>query len=588
MDSDSDSSFAHRKRRHNDKAAIAKLDDSDSDDSLLANNKTTFRSSKRKKHTKEDDILNDALKRSKSRQESEQILNKLKHEARHDDDLIESAKTMKEVKEANRAVEKAEKPKTAEALEYHAALEEIADTQSTVTVGSRKTICYQTAALPSSTTQALEYLHFILTEAAKDTTLVQNAFYRNLQNGTLHTFLHTKRLLSPAFPKAATATLPSSLLRWLLEVSCASSKSVEGNKPGLEVFSRGAYLTLSHLWIKRQGFSSDGWFLTTADMPKNLKTWFGVGKSTESSLKEEQLRTEDHATGVSRYLHLWEIAFSQGMVHVTGLKDISRCFILLVVASLDPMFESSQTSATAALRNLQKLHCHLLNAAKDACETCHAFHAWSSEVIREIFATINKLGPAGSGSMPWACLARIVRSMLRENTTAALIPPLGALICQRCFHIPPTEWSEAMSTLTTRWGVEKEKAQSAQLTALTCSFMALTSLRQELERDGETSAAIVEISFICLQAGVASFSNLGARDETLANAYTEFEKELSQIYNQTKSLVLSNPDFLRVNYFCSCFGQYSRLEKVSHQACTEQRQATVDSFFSKNGQTTQT
>jgi hypothetical protein len=602
MDSDSDNSLPKRKRNDSGKGILADLDDSDSDsdDSLLANDNTTFRSSKRKKTTMVDKLLEDALKRSNRRMESEGILNRMKQEANQDDDVIKSAKKMKETKDTNKALEKRETPKTAEAKEHHAALEDIADTQLTVTEGSRPMISFQQDALPASASQAVEYLQFILSQKTTTATLVLKALQKNVQKGTLHSFLLTKRLLAPAFHKQHTAILPASLLRWFFEVACTSSALAEENQSPLESLARGAYLTLSHLWMDRQAFSAEGWFLATRDMPKQLNQWFGVGKEAQSTTpqQQQQQQEEDGTTrqmrtpascslALTRYLHLWEIAFSQGMVYVSDLKDISQSFVSLAVTSLDPIFASSHTRADGPLWNLQKLLCHLLDAAKTVCETEGDYHTWSSQLTKDIFDSINKLGTDDSGSedkddtSPWAYQARVVRNLLGENETAALIPQLCDQVFQSCFNQTAHDWSsKAASILTNQWQLKQEMVDSMQWRALASSFMALANLTKVLEKDKATSAAIVELSFLCLQAGVASFHHNGTKCMALYNAYDAFEKTISQIFNLSKGLVLASPHYLRVNYFCSCFRQYPRLEKLDHQANTEQLQSTVDSFFS--------
>jgi hypothetical protein len=605
IDSDSDNSLPKRQRNDSGKAILADFDDgdSDSDDSLLANDNTTFRSSKRKKTTMVDKILEDALKRSNRRLESEGILNRMKQGANQDDDVITSARKMKETKDTSKALEKKETPKTAEAKEYHAALEDIADTQLTITEGSRPMISFQQDALPSSTSQAVEYLQFILGQKTTTATLVLKALKKNVQNGTLHSFLLTKRLLAPAFHKQHTAILPGSLLRWFFEVACTSSASAEENQSPLEGLARGAYLTLSHLWMDRQAFSTEGWFLATRDMPKQLNQWFGVGKDVESTTtpQQQQQQQEDDGTtrqtktpascslALTRYLHLWEIAFSQGMVYVSDLKHISQSFVSLAVTSLDPMFASSHTRADGPLSNLQKLLCHLLDAAKTVCEIERDYHTWSSQLTMDVFDSINKLGTDDSGSKdeddttPWAYQARVVRNLLSENETAALIPQLCDQVFQSCFNQTAHDWnSKAASILTNQWQLEQEMADSIQWRALASSFMALENLTKVLEKDKAMSAAIVEVSFLCLQAGVALFHHNGTKCTALYNAYDAFEKTISQIFNRSKGLVLASPHYLRINYFCSCFRQYPRLEKLDHEANAEQLQSTVDSFFSIN------
>lgn len=606
MDSDSDSSLPNRKRGKVELPKFNDEDDSDSDDSLLANDNTTFRSSKRKKATKEDNILDDALKRSKSRLESEAILNKLKQEMKKHDDLIESAKTMKESKDTTKALEKEEKPKTAEAKEHHAALEEIADTQLTVTVGTRTIFSFQKDALPSSTTQALAYLQSILSQKGRSATLVQSILDRHLKQGTLHSFLCTKRLLSRAFPRRETETIPSSVLRWLFEIASTSSEQVDEKQPLLETFSRGSYLTLSSLWMERLAFSSDGWFLTTCDMNRQLNEWFGVRKRTELSSRLGQEKEEHTITkqaemsapscclAVSRFLHLWEIAFSQGMVYVGALKDIAESFVSLVVASLDPLFESSRTSADGSLSNLQKLLCHFLDAAKNVCETSDAYNSWLTDLAKASFTAIDDLGRENNvpgdktAPKPWACQARMVRNMLREDATAALIPQLCDLIFQNYFKQSPNDWdAKSAAILTNEWAVCLESEHFMQWTAFSSSFMALRNLSLDLEKDGEVSAAIVELSFLSLLAGVASMQHDGTKCAPLYNAYNALEKIISRIYDSSKGLVLQSPNFLRVNYFCSCFRQYPRLEKLAHQASSEKLQSTVESFFSAKKQSIQ-
>lgn len=352
MDSDSDSSLAIRKRP----GSTTILDDDSSDDDSLLGSATTFRSSKRKKKiNKVDSILGDALKKASQNLEDKNLMQRMKREDLDIENLVNSAKRMKNEAE-NKKSTSINKPKTEQAIQRETALVEVADTQLTLSAGSRKTIySCKLGALPSSTQMALAYLRNIINEKSKVSQVVQRVLLKNLEQGSLPSFLSTGRLLTSQFHKKHTKILPFGIVRWMFEVACSTGNPKELATKGkkerpYETLARGAYFTLSLLWKDHHGFCDNGMLLATQDIPEQLEQWFGVKRSMPLSSKEDPTESQTSTVGknpstlaLTRYLHLWEIAFSQGMVHTNDLESISRCILTLVLVALDPIFETSNT-----------------------------------------------------------------------------------------------------------------------------------------------------------------------------------------------------------------------------------------------------
>lgn len=351
MDSDSDISQERTKRP----STISNFDDDDDDDSdddLLLAKKATFRTSKRKKTNEVDGILGDALKKQEKRRQDQGILQRMRREDLDVENLVNSAQQMKN-ELAEKTVSSAKKPKNAQAKKREMALVEVADTQLTISAGSREVLqSCKPGVLPSSTKAASEYLQGIICEESGPSSVVKRALRENLKQGSLQSFLLTGRLLSAEFHTKHTKILPFDVIRWLFEVACSTeSVTAKGRKDQpFETLARGAYSTLSRLWMDHHGFCDSGLLLATRDMPTQLREWFGVvhrpmSMSSKGRKEDKNPKSERNPSSLAltRYLHLWDIAFSRQMVHVHDLESISECIVSLLHVSLDGMFESSNT-----------------------------------------------------------------------------------------------------------------------------------------------------------------------------------------------------------------------------------------------------
>ena len=261
--------------------------------------------------------------------------------------------------------------------------------------------------------------------------------------------------------------------------------------------------------------------------------------------------------------------------------------------------------------HLHKLLNHLLDAAIESYQENELCKEWLQELAEGIYTLVTKLGPGLPGaidaddSKAWISQARLIGILSGasyESTIAVQRSRIAMLVtelCNRVIQASSKLSSEAFkakvtSTLIGKWQLSEESAMCSRWTATATSFIALSLLKQNISMEGEEAlcAAICEISFLCFQNAITLFkdvnnsSDVGDESAIRYTAYDAIESELSAIATKSNTLVLSNPYYLRVNYFANCFRQYPRLEKLHFQARqTVESQATLDLYFAKEKET---
>ena len=262
------------------------------------------------------------------------------------------------------------------------ALAEAADTQRSCSLGARPILLQQPPhGLPGSIFQALEYLQFLLDNGlpsnhdnntsntnsntnsssnSSSNSLVYDVMKVHLEKGDLHTFLLTQQLCRLGDDHDGKnnynmQSLPNDLLYWFLLVSSTTSNNNNDNNDNnnnhvaMDNLARGAYYTLSKLWMDFRGYPEEGYMLSFDDLPIQLKDWFGLQPTNVTQPKSHKTNNnnstsqESKEAALTRFLHLWDIAFAQKLVHIdpkTVLDQASKSLRCLLLVGLDPVFES--------------------------------------------------------------------------------------------------------------------------------------------------------------------------------------------------------------------------------------------------------
>jgi hypothetical protein len=231
------------------------------------------------------------------------------------------------------------------------ALVEAADTQQTTSQGFRPTIPsnYISKDLPSTSIQALEYLQYELEEDAKSSGQspgIREELVAKLREGDKHAFLLMDQLFCKDDDRVF-ADIPKPLVHWLLLVACTSS-----SEESMQNMAHGAYLTL----LRMMSHGNESCLLFSfKELPLQLQSWFGVGgcgkkippdqDPDDGTQQQSIIGGNNKKETVARFLHLWDTAFSQGMVHfdVDISKPATASIVALLLAGLDEMFGSKKT-----------------------------------------------------------------------------------------------------------------------------------------------------------------------------------------------------------------------------------------------------
>jgi hypothetical protein len=317
-------------------------------------------------------ILDEALQSGEKRREQQRLIAAIKREEDVNEvDLVESARLLQE--------ENVKKPKSREATRSivegiiessntntkekrglvdqgrQRALVEAADTQQTTSQGFRATISSKYSKdLPSTSIQALEYLQYELLEEAEAISSghspgIREELVAKLREGNRHAFLLMDQLFCKDDSQVK-AIIPKSLGNWLLLVSCTSS-----SEESMQNLAHGAYLTLLRMMMIHGNNKKPCLLFSFKELPLQLQSWFGIGSSCGKCPPQEQPHSDDTPESIigggnnketlARFLHLWETAFSQDMVHfdVDISKSATASIVALLLAGLDEMFGSKKT-----------------------------------------------------------------------------------------------------------------------------------------------------------------------------------------------------------------------------------------------------
>lgn len=240
------------------------------------------------------------------------------------------------------------------------------------------------------------------------------------------------------------------------------------------------------------------------------------------------------------------------------------------------------------------------------------FDKFLGQLTEEIFSIVSSQGPGAPDTIDaddhqaWICQARVIRVLSSatyestETSQKTWIATLVTKLCERVLLACSKQSSKALydkvASIFTKWKLPQEMADCIRWKASATSLITLSLLNQSISVEGEEAlcAALCEMSFLCFQSAVTLFSNINihhsdsVESAALYTAYQEIESEISQIATKSNGLVLSNPHYLRVNYFANCFRQYPRLEKLQYQERqTVEIQANLESYFSVKEQVTE-
>jgi hypothetical protein len=303
-------------------------------------------------------ILDGALQSGEKRREQQRLIAAIKREEEVNEvDLVESARLLQEdnvkkpkSREATRSIVEGIESNTKEKRVDQGrqrALVEAADTQQTASQGFRATISSKFSKdLPSTSIQALEYLQYELLEEASSghSPGIREELVAKLREGNRHAFLLMDQLFCKDDSQVK-AIVPKPLVHWLLLVACTSSSD-----ESMQNLSHGAYLTLLRMMIN--GNKKPCLLFSFKELPLQLQSWFGVGSCGKWAPQEQHSDdTQESSIGgnnketLARFLHLWDTAFSQDMVHfdVDISKPATASIVALLLAGLDEMFGSKKT-----------------------------------------------------------------------------------------------------------------------------------------------------------------------------------------------------------------------------------------------------
>jgi len=176
----------------------------------------------------------------------------------------------------------------------------------------------------------------------------------------------------------------------------------------------------------------------------------------------------------------------------------------------------------------------------------------------------------------------------------------------------PKDWDAAVQTVRAKWNMDEDSTPSSSLTmqGVLYAFVALYSiLRTRVvnlqdsdkdhdgtgrctampgEQEGFICWAVLELAVTCLQVGLAQLYDHRAATTTtttttittsmLKSALEDLQSVSNEIIDKTKLWVLSNLEFMRLNYYLLCFRQIPRLEQ-HYLGNASKRQETLDQFF---------